>query len=121
MRCGSPRWHPFVTEQPHRIGALAYICSHAGVWRATGWEIVQHFLAQQQKAAWVSRALRSAGSFNAGLTGSTPRTEPQQVHLKALASGKHDAATGFSITYSAPDTDGTDNLLESSALAATRF
>src|SRR5205823_6620434 len=22
-------------------------CSHAGVWRATGWEIVQHFLAQQ--------------------------------------------------------------------------
>jgi len=49
------------------------------------------------------------------------KTEPQQVHLKALASGKHDAATGFSITYSAPDTDGTDNLLESSALAATRF
>jgi hypothetical protein len=27
--------------------ALDYICSHAGVWRATGWEIVQHFLAQQ--------------------------------------------------------------------------
>ena len=27
--------------------ALEYICSHAGVWRATGWEIVQHFLAQQ--------------------------------------------------------------------------
>ena len=42
---------PFVTGQPHRIGALdaalEYICSHAGVWRATGWEIVQHFLAQQ--------------------------------------------------------------------------
>jgi len=43
--------HPFVTGQPHRIGALdsalGYICAHAGVWRATGWEIVQHFLAQQ--------------------------------------------------------------------------
>jgi peptidoglycan/xylan/chitin deacetylase (PgdA/CDA1 family) len=43
--------HPYVTGQPHRIGALDsaldYICSHTGVWRATGWEIVQHFLAQQ--------------------------------------------------------------------------
>ena len=29
--------------------ALEYICSLAGVWRATGWEIVQHFLAQQSK------------------------------------------------------------------------
>jgi len=40
--------HPFVTGQPHRIGALdaalEYICSHAGVWRATGSEIVEHFL-----------------------------------------------------------------------------
>jgi hypothetical protein len=47
--------HPFVTGQPHRIGALdaalEYICSHPGVWRATGWEIVQHFLAQQPKRA----------------------------------------------------------------------
>jgi allantoinase len=44
--------HPFVTGQPHRIGALdaalEYICSHAGVWRATGWEIVQHYLSQQE-------------------------------------------------------------------------
>ena len=44
--------HPYVTGQPHRIGALdaalEYICSHDGVWRATGWEIVQHFLAQQK-------------------------------------------------------------------------
>ena len=44
--------HPFVTGQPHRIGALdaalEYICSHDGVWRATGWEIVQHFLTQQK-------------------------------------------------------------------------
>ncbi len=37
--------HPFVTGQPHRIGALdkalEYICSHDGVWRATGSEIVE--------------------------------------------------------------------------------
>ena len=43
--------HPFVTGQPHRIGALdaalEYICSHDGVWRATGWEIVQAYLSQQ--------------------------------------------------------------------------
>src|SRR6266436_6636145 len=47
--------HPFVTGQPHRIGALDaaldYICAHDGVWRATGWEIVQHFLAQQPQSA----------------------------------------------------------------------
>ncbi len=47
--------HPFVTGQPHRIGALdsalEYICSHPGVWRATAWEIVQHFLAQQRATA----------------------------------------------------------------------
>jgi peptidoglycan/xylan/chitin deacetylase (PgdA/CDA1 family) len=40
--------HPFVTGQPHRIGALdralEHICSHDGVWKATGWEIVQHYL-----------------------------------------------------------------------------
>ena len=46
--------HPFVAGQPHRIdaldAALEYICSHVGVWRATGWEIVQHFLAQQPEA-----------------------------------------------------------------------
>jgi allantoinase len=39
--------HPFVTGQPHRIGALdaalEYICSHEGVWRATGREIVEHY------------------------------------------------------------------------------
>jgi allantoinase len=43
--------HPYVTGQPHRIGALdaalEHICSHPGVWRATGWEIVQHYLSQQ--------------------------------------------------------------------------
>lgn len=40
--------HPFVTGQPHRIGALDraldYICSHEGVWRATAREIVEHFV-----------------------------------------------------------------------------
>jgi allantoinase len=39
--------HPFVTGQPHRIGALdaalEYICSHEGVWLATGQEIVEHY------------------------------------------------------------------------------
>ena len=47
--------HPFVTGQPHRIGALDsgldYICSHPGVWRATAWEIVQHFLSQPPETA----------------------------------------------------------------------
>jgi peptidoglycan/xylan/chitin deacetylase (PgdA/CDA1 family) len=41
--------HPFVTGQPHRVvaleRALEYILGHEGVWRATGWEIVQHYLA----------------------------------------------------------------------------
>jgi peptidoglycan/xylan/chitin deacetylase (PgdA/CDA1 family) len=40
--------HPFVTGQPHRIiafdRALEYICSHAGVWLATGEEIVDYWL-----------------------------------------------------------------------------
>ena len=41
--------HPFVTGQAHRIQALDkaldYICGHEGVWKATGWEIVEHYLA----------------------------------------------------------------------------
>lgn len=40
--------HPFVTGQPHRIGALDsaldYICGHPDVWLATGKEIVEHYL-----------------------------------------------------------------------------
>jgi peptidoglycan/xylan/chitin deacetylase (PgdA/CDA1 family) len=39
--------HPFVSGQPNRIGAvdkaLDYICSHEGVWRATGSEIIDHY------------------------------------------------------------------------------
>ena len=39
--------HPFLTGQPHRIGALdsalEYICSHSHVWLATGREIVDHY------------------------------------------------------------------------------
>jgi peptidoglycan/xylan/chitin deacetylase (PgdA/CDA1 family) len=39
--------HPFITGQPHRIGALdaalEHICSHQGVWLATGQEIVAHY------------------------------------------------------------------------------
>ena len=43
--------HPYLIGMPHRIGALdaalEYICSHKGVWRATGAEI---------SAAWRSIA-----------------------------------------------------------------
>jgi len=43
--------HPFVTGQPHRIVALEraldYICAQQGVWKATGWEIVQHYLSSE--------------------------------------------------------------------------
>jgi peptidoglycan/xylan/chitin deacetylase (PgdA/CDA1 family) len=39
--------HPFVSGVPHWIGALdralAYICGHEGVWRATGSEIIAHY------------------------------------------------------------------------------
>jgi allantoinase len=39
--------HPFVSGMPYRIGAvdqaLDYICSHGGVWKATGHEIVRHY------------------------------------------------------------------------------
>ncbi|MDB5764410.1 MAG: polysaccharide deacetylase family protein [Herminiimonas sp.] len=42
--------HPYLTGQPHRIGALdealEYICRHEGVWHATGSEIARHYLAQ---------------------------------------------------------------------------
>ena len=40
--------HPFVIGVPHRIhaldSALEYICGHEGVWRATGSEIIDHYL-----------------------------------------------------------------------------
>lgn len=39
--------HPFLTGQPHRIGALDraldHICSHEGVWLATASEIADHY------------------------------------------------------------------------------
>jgi peptidoglycan/xylan/chitin deacetylase (PgdA/CDA1 family) len=42
--------HPFIAGVPHWIGAvdaaLAHICSHEGVWLATGSEIVSHFALQ---------------------------------------------------------------------------
>jgi allantoinase len=41
--------HPFLTGQPHRIGALdaalKYICKHKKVWKATGSEIARHYRA----------------------------------------------------------------------------
>lgn len=40
--------HPFIIGVPHRIhaldGALSYILRHEGVWRATGSEIIDHYL-----------------------------------------------------------------------------
>jgi peptidoglycan/xylan/chitin deacetylase (PgdA/CDA1 family) len=40
--------HPFITGVAHRIGgldsALKYICSHTGVWKATGEEIARAYL-----------------------------------------------------------------------------
>lgn len=42
--------HPYLTGVPHRIDAfdkaLAYICKHDKVWKATGTEIARHFAAQ---------------------------------------------------------------------------
>jgi peptidoglycan/xylan/chitin deacetylase (PgdA/CDA1 family) len=42
--------HPYLTGVAHRIdafdAALAYICGHERVWRATGAEIARHYLAQ---------------------------------------------------------------------------
>jgi peptidoglycan/xylan/chitin deacetylase (PgdA/CDA1 family) len=42
--------HPYLIGVPHRIGAfdaaLKYICKHKKVWKATGSEIAQHYLAQ---------------------------------------------------------------------------
>ena len=42
--------HPYLTGMPHRIdafdAALAYICKHEHVWRATGREIAQHYMTQ---------------------------------------------------------------------------
>ncbi len=40
--------HPYITGVSHRIDALdtalAYICKHADVWRATGEEIMDHYI-----------------------------------------------------------------------------
>jgi allantoinase len=42
--------HPYLTGVPHRIDAfdqaLAYICKHDRVWKATGTEIARHFAAR---------------------------------------------------------------------------
>ncbi|HVY59654.1 MAG TPA: polysaccharide deacetylase family protein [Xanthobacteraceae bacterium] len=46
--------HPYLTGVPHRIdafdAALAYICRHDRVWKATGMEIARHYAKQVQKA-----------------------------------------------------------------------
>lgn len=42
--------HPYLSGVPHRIdaldAALEYICKHPGVWRATGSEIADHYVAR---------------------------------------------------------------------------
>lgn len=47
--------HAYQVSHPHRLRAfeeaLEYICGHAGVWKATGREIAQHYLAQHYDAA----------------------------------------------------------------------
>jgi peptidoglycan/xylan/chitin deacetylase (PgdA/CDA1 family) len=47
--------HPWIIGQPHRIGALeralSYVMRHAGVWPATGSEILAAFRAQGQRGA----------------------------------------------------------------------
>jgi allantoinase len=44
--------HPYLTGVPHRIdafnAALAHICAHPGVWKATGAEIARHYAAQAE-------------------------------------------------------------------------
>jgi allantoinase len=44
--------HPYLSALPHRIDALdealAYICKHDKVWRATGMEVVEAFRSQQK-------------------------------------------------------------------------
>ena len=45
--------HPYISGQPHWIAhldrALAYICRHEGVWKATGEEIADSYLAQTEQ------------------------------------------------------------------------
>jgi hypothetical protein len=45
--------HPYLTGVPHRIdaldAALAYICRHARVWKATGSEIARHYRTQIER------------------------------------------------------------------------
>jgi peptidoglycan/xylan/chitin deacetylase (PgdA/CDA1 family) len=45
--------HPYISGQPHWIAhldrALAHVCAHEGVWKATGEEIADCYLAQQPK------------------------------------------------------------------------
>jgi len=47
--------HPYLIGLPYRIdaldSALAYICRHEGVWRATGSEIARHYRAQVKAGA----------------------------------------------------------------------
>ena len=55
--------HPYLIGVPHRIGALdaalKYICKHKKVWKATGSEIAQHYVAQTRAAGPASKRAAS--------------------------------------------------------------
>jgi allantoinase len=55
--------HPYLIGVPHRIGAfdkaLKYISKHKHVWKATGAEICQHFLAQSRTSTPVRKKAAS--------------------------------------------------------------
>jgi allantoinase len=57
--------HPYLIGVPHRIGAfdaaLKYICKHKKVWKATGAEIAQHYLAQMEGGMAKKAPKRVAG------------------------------------------------------------
>jgi allantoinase len=52
--------HPYQVSHPHRlpalIEALEHICAHPGVWKATGREIAEHYLAQHYDEALAATA-----------------------------------------------------------------
>jgi len=71
-RRASPRGRPAASTGA-LDAELEYICSHPGMWRANSRDIAQHSFYRR-----TIPSLPSAGSFSAGLTGSTPRLRPSR-------------------------------------------
>ena len=94
--------HPYLTGVPHRIdafdAALAYICRHEQVWKATGSEIARHYLAQDGSdlrkgvAPWTWRAIVRALLAGALLLGAAhhgsrrPPAPPRTVTVGTVGS-----------------------------------